>query len=363
MCSGMLPSHYTRFSNGSGLGCINWARRKKFFEEYKNSVETEYKNSIQDALYEEIGSYEDLDGINILSDARHGWRKNAKDTSVVAIGDQSHKVLDCIHVTKQQDPVSQRHEKYGTELIYENFASKDVTIKIHSHDRNLSINKLIKDKEETINQNDLWHAVKTIKKSIKNISSGSKKSEGVTWSEQLVDKAEPIATHIHWAVRHCEKDPKKLQEFIGNIIPHYENCHEKCHHQSRCKQDKNYEPSRVVLTSKIAKKLLENALKGSVIFKHPEDYILGKDTFYVESFNNVMNIFQDKRIVFGDDQYYMRSNLAVCHWNENVDREHTSVYHSNNPNAPRNQKGKKVYKKLTFTYRDNIWSKYVESLY
>ena len=74
-------------------------------------------------------------------------------------------MLDCIHVTKQQDPVSQRHEKYGTELIYENFASKDVTIKIHSHDRNLSINKLIKDKEETINQNDLWHAVKTIKKS------------------------------------------------------------------------------------------------------------------------------------------------------------------------------------------------------
>ena len=103
--------------------------------------------------------------------------------------------------------------------------------------------------------------------------------------------------------------------------------------------------------------------QGSVIFKHPEDYILGKDTFYVESFNNVMSIFQDKRIVFGDDQNYMRSNLAVCHWNENVDREHTSVYHSNNPNAPRNQKGKTVYKKLTFTYRDNIWSKYVESLY
>ena len=128
-------------------------------------------------------------------------------------------MLDCIHVTKQQNPVSQRHEKYGTELIYENFASKDVTIKIHSHDRNLSINHLIKDKEETINQNDLWHAVKTIKKSIKNISSGSKKSEGVTWSEQLVDKAEPIATHIHWAVRHCEKDPKKLQEIIGISFP------------------------------------------------------------------------------------------------------------------------------------------------
>ena len=72
-----------------------------------------------------------------------------------------------------------------------------------------------------------------------------------------------------------------------------------------------------------------------------------------------MNIFQVKRIVFGDDQYYMRSNFVVCHWNEKVDREHTLVNHSNNPNAPRNQKGKK----LKFNYRDNIWSKYVESLY
>ena len=115
---------------------------------------------------------------------------------------------------------------------------QDVTIKIHLHNRNISINKLIKDKEETINQNDLWHAEKTIKKSIKNISSGSKKSEGVIWSEQLVDKTETFATHIHWAVRHCEKDKKKLQEIIGNIVPLYEHYYIKCHHQSRCKQDK-----------------------------------------------------------------------------------------------------------------------------
>ena len=28
------------------------------------------------------------DGIEIMTDARHGWRKNAKDTSVVAIGEK-----------------------------------------------------------------------------------------------------------------------------------------------------------------------------------------------------------------------------------------------------------------------------------
>ena len=87
------------------------------------------------------------------------------------------------------------------------------------HNRNISINKLFKDKEETINQNDLWHAEKTIKKSIKNVSSGSKKSEGVIWSEQLVDKTETFATHIHWAVRHCEKDPKNFKKSLGIAFP------------------------------------------------------------------------------------------------------------------------------------------------
>jgi hypothetical protein len=166
--------------------------------------------------------------------------------------------------------------------------------------------------------------VKTIKKQLKNHKQWQ-------W-EQLVDKVESIATHTHWALRQCQENSKKLQEFIDNIIPHYKNCHDKCHSESRCKQNQKYEPYRIVLTSKFPKQLLENALKELVIYKHPEDYILWKDTFYVDSFNNVMNIFTTKKNVSVDDQVKMRSNLAVCHSNENVGREHTSVYHTNNPN-------------------------------
>lgn len=100
-----------------------------------------------------IDCFEDLDGINILSVARRGWRKDTKDTSVAAISDQSRKMPNWIHVTKR--PRFRRHEKYGTYIIYLNFASKDVTINIHSHDRNLSTVKLIKYKEETMDKNDL----------------------------------------------------------------------------------------------------------------------------------------------------------------------------------------------------------------
>lgn len=35
---------------------------------------------------------ENEDGIAIMTDARHGWRNNAKDSSVVAIGEKTHQV-------------------------------------------------------------------------------------------------------------------------------------------------------------------------------------------------------------------------------------------------------------------------------
>lgn len=40
-----------------------------------------------------IGTYFYLDGINIVTDVMHGWRKNAKDTSVDAIGEGLFNVL------------------------------------------------------------------------------------------------------------------------------------------------------------------------------------------------------------------------------------------------------------------------------
>ena len=53
------------------------------------------------ALKEEIGmSEENCGAIAILTDARHGCRRNAKDTNVVCIGNQTHKVLREEHVTR-----------------------------------------------------------------------------------------------------------------------------------------------------------------------------------------------------------------------------------------------------------------------
>ncbi|CAC5410208.1 unnamed protein product [Mytilus coruscus] len=277
LISGLLPVHYTRFVNGAGIGCITKERRSKFFRKYKEHAENESVQSVDNAINDEISSYDDLDDINIMTDARHGWRKNAKDTTVVALGEKTHKVMDCEHVTKSQDKVAQRHERLGTQKIYENLENKNVSIKIHAHDRNLAVNKFVRDTQFTVNQNDLWHAVKAVKKAVTKISKG----------EQLGDKVEPIATHINWAVRNCEQSSQKLKESLDNIVEHYCNNHVNCHHSSRCKVDSNYEPSRIVITNGKVRKMLESAIKSSTIYKYPQDYILAKDTFYVESFEHI----------------------------------------------------------------------------
>jgi hypothetical protein len=53
-----------------------------------------------------------------------------------------------------------------------------------------------------------------LKKSVSKISKAAKFSEGLSWSQQLADKVEPIATHISWSVRNCDENPQKLKESL-----------------------------------------------------------------------------------------------------------------------------------------------------
>ncbi|KAK3099354.1 hypothetical protein FSP39_003212 [Pinctada imbricata] len=316
-------------------------------------------------MHEEIGLYEDLSsGIDIITDARHGWRKNAYDTSVVAIGERTSKVISCQHISKNDDRVTQRHEMIGTRRVYQKLAEGDVSVRVHTHDRNMSVNKYVREEQkDTINQNDTWHGVKSLKKALTKISSGPRYTEGKIWSEQLRDKVESVSTHVHWAIRNCRGDATCLRESISNIVEHYKNDHAKCNPSSRCRSGENYEPRRLVIRDPVAEKLLRGVLLNSVIYKHPDDFKLGRDTYVVESFNNVLNIYEDKRIVFGRDQYDSRAQLATLHWNENVKREFTSVTVRRDPHAPRQRTGRKVLKRPTYNFIRSIWSRYIRSVY
>ena len=345
---------------GIGIGTISDNNRATFAKTTEPFVKEVYEESTEEAIHEEIGwsVVEDQEGINVLTDARHGWRKNAKDSSIVVIGEKSHKVLRHEHVTKQDELSTQKHELLGTKRALEYFDEKQVLVQGVAHDRNTSVNKLVKDRGEK-NQNDRWHGVKSFKKKLKPVTEGANYKHGQTWHRELSDKLEPVCTHFHWAMQHCSGDADILRERLLNTVNHYKNIHDGCPLSSRCMKDPNYEPSRIVITDPKAELLLRNVITESTIYKYAEDFTEAKETYWVESFNNTMNIFHDKRISMKDLQYQIRSYLAVAHWNENTNREVTSI----KDRSTRRKSVRKRLKAATYSYRKSIWDKYMHSMF
>ena len=144
---------------------------------YKDAFSEEYQDSIERAMHQELGMYEIDDsqqGINITTDARHGWRRNYKDTHVGGIGERSHAVIQHVHVMND-DHVSQHHETLGTEMLYQNLDKQNVCVAVHTHDRNMASNKYIRDLQKlTTGQKDTWHSAKALKKAVALIGSGAK---------------------------------------------------------------------------------------------------------------------------------------------------------------------------------------------
>lgn len=65
--------------------------------------------------------------------------------------------------------------------IYQHLKDQEVNIGVHAHDRNLSINKFIREECDSERQNDTWHAVNLpMKAALKNISSGPANLDGKT---------------------------------------------------------------------------------------------------------------------------------------------------------------------------------------
>ena len=227
--SGMLPTQYEKFCEGSGIGKMGNRYLNYIQNGYSKVVSDLSAKSKEDAIMEEIASSVAMgmdDGIAIMTDARHCWRKNARFSDVVCLGENSHKVLNLETVSKDDDPVTQRHELFGIKKIYEDFDNKHVPVKVHAHDNNPSVTKFVRERGDTENANDTWHMSKKIAKDIRKITSGPKKLKGKTWHHELSDKAGSIRTHIYFCLKNCDGDPQKLKSSIDNNIPHYKRIHE-----------------------------------------------------------------------------------------------------------------------------------------
>lgn len=164
--------------------CFNWTigdvNLSSIFSVYTNVVSELVTESYEDALMNEIVSYEDMPGINILTDA-----KNSMFSDVVCIGANTHKVLRSELICKIDSLHAQSHELIGTRRIYDYFDSVDdgisVHVRLHCHDRNTSVNKYVNQRNKgTVSTNDTWHATKNLAKEVKKVTTGPKYQEGKT---------------------------------------------------------------------------------------------------------------------------------------------------------------------------------------
>ena len=157
-------------------------------------------------------------------------------------------------------------------------------------------------------------------------------------------------------MKNCAQSPTKLRESILNIISHYQvsqkhiivsslhvcmtlhnsssytkNKHSQCHEESFCRSS-GYSPTKLRLTDPAAIQAYEKAMKATLIYKNAESYCrvsnferfttcveqvnlsLGRDTFWIESFNHQLLTYLPKRIHFGSTTFKMRMNLAVMDW-------------------------------------------------
>ena len=76
-------------------------------------------------------------GLRIATDARHACRKNSFHTDV-ALGYSTHRVVHYEHVTRRDEPSSQKHEAYGTRKMYESFDARGIKVSILIHINNIS---------------------------------------------------------------------------------------------------------------------------------------------------------------------------------------------------------------------------------
>jgi hypothetical protein len=249
--------------------------------------------SIQNARYDEkmASQIDNADGITIMTDARQACRKNLHYTDHVALGHRLHQVIDIQHVTKADDPCSQRHELAGCKRMYAALDARGIHVENHVHDRNVGVNKIIKLREQengqaTRNTNERWHAAKPIAKGMQKIAKGRNNLKGITWHPELSDKAKLIKNHMYWAMDNCDKNADRFRQLIDASLRHFQNIHDVCHESSSCHENV---PNYIVIKDPQAVSLLGKYLHSLTVYKNAEDYVMACDKYYVESFNNIVS--------------------------------------------------------------------------
>ena len=120
-----------------------------------------------------------------------------------------------------------------------------------------------------------------------------------------------VKKRFHWAMRNCNNDANQLRALLDNIPEHYKGNHGNCDAASPCR-DAHFQLEYIRIVDPVAETLLKKAIRGTLVYKYPQNYTHALDTYYVESYNNVLNIFQDKRNLLSIGMRTLTEIIQVC---------------------------------------------------
>ncbi|XP_078583012.1 uncharacterized protein LOC144865863 [Branchiostoma floridae x Branchiostoma japonicum] len=297
----------------------------------------------------------------IITDARHDSVTKCDHTTVTALGMSHSKVIAISNISREEEYEAQAREVKGTLDVIDAIEGKGLKVVEGAHDNLRTINKLYREKGWK-NSNDTWHATKKIPREMKKITRGKQKEEGETWFPELQDKCASTKTGFYWSMKHCGGVADNIRASILNMVEHYMGNHGKCHKTSPCQQ-RTWKPSKVLLKDEKSIEAYRQFLKSTEIYKNAENYVMCRDTFMVESFNNVVLIYAPKRIHFGKVNFDMRTQLAVLDWNTNVLRDTYSCVFYQDIRRPSRVAPMRVLKPKDTSFREEIWRKYYYTVY
>ncbi|KAM7427626.1 hypothetical protein ABFA07_021273 [Porites harrisoni] len=277
-CTGLTETQYHSFSKAAGMGSVMDKTIDTIYRDsgfgYIGIVRDLAKKSMEDARREvEVTPYYTANGDCIITDARHDSSRAAMHSTVSAISMSNKKIISVCNWSRADERSAPSREVPMTKEMVTNLTevlAHNVTEV--AHDCVVALKNWFEGRGIK-NSFDTWHGTKGVARDMKKVCSGARRDEGVKWFTELSDKAKATKTHFYWAMRNNDGTEAGFQQYLLNVVDHYQGKHDLCHQTSRCKED-GYVCSKKKVTDAKAAEAYRTAIIKTTIYKNPSDYLL-----------------------------------------------------------------------------------------
>ena len=174
--------------------------------------------------------------------------------------------------------------------------------------------------------------------------------ENAAQKKEMLKLARWMRGHFTYTIDHADGSKSKATDLWKNAVAHLSGDHTKC---SELNSDADCSESEVRLRTPKMIRVMTSFLNEKDLIDDFEMYRTDRSTSWIESFNNTLAAFADKRLFFNVKALRLRHILAVLSWNEMrgrklLERRPTKV-------GPRNSRHQNRTERNRYAAPAHIW--------